>query len=265
MFVSPNCRPSRRVAALAEVRRQRLRWPGEVRCRRGWCRRTRRRARGRARGARGRRRSSATPSSRDLARRRRSTSTARGIPHFLQPHAFLPRGRRVLTRARAGRARRAARGRRRAAGPRRPTARRRASPATRTSSTSGCAGRSSSGRCAAPRPRSRGSSCVRRRGSRDLPRGRARRRRHRRRARGTARPCAATSSSTRSAATAARPAGRARPAEPTDCGAVYYCRYFELADGVEHLDAGREPAQPARRPRLHGLQHLPRRQPHVSR
>src|SRR5215203_3862638 len=25
--------------------------------------------------------------------------------------------------------------------------------------------------------------------------------------------------------------------EPTDCGAIYYCRYFELAEGVEHLDA----------------------------
>ena len=25
---------------------------------------------------------------------------------------------------------------------------------------------------------------------------------------------------------------------PTDCGAVYYCRYFRLAEGVEHLDAG---------------------------
>jgi 2-polyprenyl-6-methoxyphenol hydroxylase-like FAD-dependent oxidoreductase len=25
---------------------------------------------------------------------------------------------------------------------------------------------------------------------------------------------------------------------PTDCGAVYYCRYFELVDGVEHLDGG---------------------------
>ena len=25
--------------------------------------------------------------------------------------------------------------------------------------------------------------------------------------------------------------------EPTDSGAVYYCRYFQLADGVEHLDA----------------------------
>jgi hypothetical protein len=24
---------------------------------------------------------------------------------------------------------------------------------------------------------------------------------------------------------------------PTDSGAIYYCRYFELADGVEHLDA----------------------------
>jgi 2-polyprenyl-6-methoxyphenol hydroxylase-like FAD-dependent oxidoreductase len=29
-----------------------------------------------------------------------------------------------------------------------------------------------------------------------------------------------------------RPAG-----EPVDSGAIYYCRYFELADGVEHLDA----------------------------
>jgi 2-polyprenyl-6-methoxyphenol hydroxylase-like FAD-dependent oxidoreductase len=26
-------------------------------------------------------------------------------------------------------------------------------------------------------------------------------------------------------------------AEPTDSGAIYYCRYFELADGVQHLDA----------------------------
>jgi 2-polyprenyl-6-methoxyphenol hydroxylase-like FAD-dependent oxidoreductase len=26
-------------------------------------------------------------------------------------------------------------------------------------------------------------------------------------------------------------------AEPTDTGAIYYCRYFELAEGVEHLDA----------------------------
>ena len=25
--------------------------------------------------------------------------------------------------------------------------------------------------------------------------------------------------------------------EPTDSGAIYYCRYFELAEGVEHLDA----------------------------
>jgi 2-polyprenyl-6-methoxyphenol hydroxylase-like FAD-dependent oxidoreductase len=25
--------------------------------------------------------------------------------------------------------------------------------------------------------------------------------------------------------------------EPTDSGAIYYCRYFQLADGVEHLDA----------------------------
>ena len=25
--------------------------------------------------------------------------------------------------------------------------------------------------------------------------------------------------------------------DPTDSGAIYYCRYFELADGVEHLDA----------------------------
>src|SRR4051794_9127406 len=34
------------------------------------------------------------------------------------------------------------------------------------------------------------------------------------------------------------PPGWSRPAaEPTDSGAVYYCRYFALADGVEHLDA----------------------------
>jgi len=32
--------------------------------------------------------------------------------------------------------------------------------------------------------------------------------------------------------------GWARAAgEPTDSGAIYYCRYFELAEGVEHLDA----------------------------
>lgn len=35
------------------------------------------------------------------------------------------------------------------------------------------------------------------------------------------------------------PTGWARaPGTPTDSGAVYYCRYFELADGVEHMDAG---------------------------
>src|SRR5215208_427527 len=34
------------------------------------------------------------------------------------------------------------------------------------------------------------------------------------------------------------PAGWPRaPGEPSDSGAVYYCRYFELAEGVEHLDA----------------------------
>ena len=34
------------------------------------------------------------------------------------------------------------------------------------------------------------------------------------------------------------PPGWPRPTgEPTDSGAIYYCRYFELADGVEHLDA----------------------------
>jgi 2-polyprenyl-6-methoxyphenol hydroxylase-like FAD-dependent oxidoreductase len=34
------------------------------------------------------------------------------------------------------------------------------------------------------------------------------------------------------------PAGWPRaPGEPVDSGAIYYCRYFELADGVEHLDA----------------------------
>jgi 2-polyprenyl-6-methoxyphenol hydroxylase-like FAD-dependent oxidoreductase len=34
------------------------------------------------------------------------------------------------------------------------------------------------------------------------------------------------------------PAGWPRaPGEPSDSGAVYYCRYFELAEGVEHLEA----------------------------
>ena len=34
------------------------------------------------------------------------------------------------------------------------------------------------------------------------------------------------------------PAGWPRAVgQPTDSGAIYYCRYFELADGVEHLDA----------------------------
>ena len=34
------------------------------------------------------------------------------------------------------------------------------------------------------------------------------------------------------------PAGWPRAAaDPTDSGAIYYCRYFALADGVEHLDA----------------------------
>jgi 2-polyprenyl-6-methoxyphenol hydroxylase-like FAD-dependent oxidoreductase len=34
------------------------------------------------------------------------------------------------------------------------------------------------------------------------------------------------------------PTGWARAAtHPTDSGAIYYCRYFELAEGVEHLDA----------------------------
>ena len=34
------------------------------------------------------------------------------------------------------------------------------------------------------------------------------------------------------------PSGWPRAAsEPTDSGALYYCRYFELAEGVEHLDA----------------------------
>jgi 2-polyprenyl-6-methoxyphenol hydroxylase-like FAD-dependent oxidoreductase len=37
------------------------------------------------------------------------------------------------------------------------------------------------------------------------------------------------------------PAGWPRRVErQADCGALYYCRYFELADGVEHLDGGRE-------------------------
>jgi 2-polyprenyl-6-methoxyphenol hydroxylase-like FAD-dependent oxidoreductase len=35
------------------------------------------------------------------------------------------------------------------------------------------------------------------------------------------------------------PAGWPRPpGTATDCGAVYYCRYFELLDGVEHLGGG---------------------------
>jgi 2-polyprenyl-6-methoxyphenol hydroxylase-like FAD-dependent oxidoreductase len=34
------------------------------------------------------------------------------------------------------------------------------------------------------------------------------------------------------------PSGWPRAAgDPTDSGAIYYCRYFELADGVEHFDA----------------------------
>jgi 2-polyprenyl-6-methoxyphenol hydroxylase-like FAD-dependent oxidoreductase len=34
------------------------------------------------------------------------------------------------------------------------------------------------------------------------------------------------------------PAGWPRATgEPTDCGAIYYCRYFGLAEGVEHLEA----------------------------
>ena len=34
------------------------------------------------------------------------------------------------------------------------------------------------------------------------------------------------------------PPGWPRPAsQPVDSGAIYYCRYFELADGVEHMDA----------------------------
>jgi 2-polyprenyl-6-methoxyphenol hydroxylase-like FAD-dependent oxidoreductase len=37
------------------------------------------------------------------------------------------------------------------------------------------------------------------------------------------------------------PAGGRRRAEAqADCGALYYCRYFELRDGVEHLDAGEQ-------------------------
>jgi hypothetical protein len=33
------------------------------------------------------------------------------------------------------------------------------------------------------------------------------------------------------------PGWRRAAGEPTDSGAIYYCRYFELAEGVEHLDA----------------------------
>jgi hypothetical protein len=58
------------------------------------------------------------------------------------------------------------------------------------------------------------------------------------------------------------PAGWPRAAgEPTDSGAIYYRRYFELADGVEHLDA------PILNPRgdlgYMGLSHVPGRQSHV--
>ena len=42
-------------------------------------------------------------------------------------------------------------------------------------------------------------------------------------------PCAATSSSTRSAGTGARAVGLVRA--QADRGALYYCRYFELAKG----------------------------------
>ena len=52
----------------------------------------------------------------------------------------------------------------------------------------------------------------------------------------TARRSAAMSSSTRSAATARRPGWPRAAGEPTDSGAIYYCRYFALADGAEHLD-----------------------------
>jgi 2-polyprenyl-6-methoxyphenol hydroxylase-like FAD-dependent oxidoreductase len=34
------------------------------------------------------------------------------------------------------------------------------------------------------------------------------------------------------------PPGWARaPGDPTECGAIYYCRYFELREGVDHLEA----------------------------
>ena len=42
-----------------------------------------------------------------------------------------------------------------------------------------------------------------------------------------------------------RPAvGLVRLEEPVDSGAVYYCRYFELAEGVDHLEC--TDPQPAR-------------------
>ena len=53
----------------------------------------------------------------------------------------------------------------------------------------------------------------------------------------TAIPSAATSWSTPSVATAVRAAGHGRPVNRPIPGAIYYCRYFELAEGVEHLDA----------------------------
>jgi hypothetical protein len=78
-----------------------------------------------------------------------------------------------------------------------------------------------------------------------------------------ARRFAATSSSTR-LGRYRTPAGWPRAGgEPTDSGAIYYCRYFRLVDGVDHMPAPL--LNPARRPGLHGVQHLPGRQPDVRR
>ena len=186
----------------------------------------------------------------------------RGIPALLSAARVPPARTERADELRAGRARRARGGGRRAAGcrcaaSRRAGAGRRGSRLPLGPTADHRVGAAPS-RCAG----SRRSSCVRRRGSRGSP---AR----------TAPPRAAVSRSTEARLSAATRRGRPRPlpapegwrrrvGEQADCGALYYCRYFELRDGVEHLDGGpQNPLEPARRPRLHGLQHLPRRQPDI--
>ena len=52
------------------------------------------------------------------------------------------------------------------------------------------------------------------------------------------------------------------PIETSDCGVVYYSRYYRTSNGFE-LPDGPLGAQPARRPRVPGVGHVPRRQRHV--